>query len=170
MHEQLPCGGDLVWVKHSISQRFINKSDCILIRRNGIRDAKTHLILRFPWNRGHPALSAYACATKQLGIRFHFKIFCGNRALGGEPERRGNRTFLLVLETVIVPVCHLKLHMTFSAVCPTRGPADICMYIARSWRRRPSSFPFPFSVKLAHPTALWCDGTASMFLTLWTSY
>ena len=47
--------------------RFISKSDCTLIQRNGIRDAETHLSLRFPWDRGRPALSAYAFATKLPG-------------------------------------------------------------------------------------------------------
>ena len=58
--------------------RFIGKSDRTLIRRNSIRDAETHLSLRFPWNRGRPALSTYICATERPGGVWH-QIFLEKR-------------------------------------------------------------------------------------------
>ena len=35
----------------------------------------------------------------------------------------------LSLEIAYTCNCHLKLHIIFSAMCPTRGPADIYIYI-----------------------------------------
>ena len=46
-------------------RRFIGGGACTSIRRIGLRDAETHLSLRFPWILGRPTLSTYTRAAKR---------------------------------------------------------------------------------------------------------
>ena len=100
-------------VKYCISQAFyrqqrlrLDSEECHSRRRNSFE-------LTFSLDYGPPgALDLRLCRKTARGredLTVFLAVFYGVPGCGGEPERRGNRTFLLVLEPVTVPPLYLNL-------------------------------------------------------------
>ena len=99
------------WWYMALSKLFYRQTCLHVIWKDAIWDAQAHMSLRFPMFWGPPTLSLHTCAGKSPTpslAKPPSMVFWGFWALGGEPWRRGTRTFIADTVYLLLDTWHLS--------------------------------------------------------------